>query len=139
MTTYLDASVLVSLLVDDANTAQARELNSRARLVGVSHWTLVECSSAFSKLMRMGRLSAEEVAELEQMLDRWTSRGPRMVPTTIEDFEEARSFVRRSVSGLRAADALHLAIAARERLELATFDLVLARSAAEFGVPVAEF
>ncbi len=134
MTVYLDASVLVSLLVDDANTGAARRLNDRASLVTVSQWTIVECSSAFARLTRIGRLAAGEQHELEEALDRWTARSSRMIPVSPEDFDASRSYVRRSSSGLRAADALHLAIAAREKLELATFDLVLARAAHEFGI-----
>ena len=34
----------------------------------------------------------------------------------------------------RSSDALHLAVAARASLDLATFDVVLARAAGEFGV-----
>ena len=83
MTVYLDASVLVSLLVDDSNTAVARVI--------------------------------------------------AVIP---QDFGVGRRFVRQGDSGLRGSDALHLAIAARERLEIATFDLVLARAAAEVGVAV---
>lgn len=138
MTIYLDASVLVSLLVDDANTAAARQLNHYASLVAVSPWTLVECSSAFAKLMRIGRLTAAEKAELDEALDHWATRGPRMVPVALGDFEASRSYVRNSHSGLRASDALHLAISAREAFALATFDDVLMRAAKEFGVRIAE-
>ncbi len=53
MTVYLDASVLVSLLVDDSNTAVARRLNERAPLIALSDWTTVECSSALARLTRM--------------------------------------------------------------------------------------
>ena len=134
MTIYLDASVLVSLLADDTNTSAARQLNRRGSPVAVSHWTLVECSSAFAKLTRIGRLNADEQNELEEALDRWASRSPKMVQATQDDFHASRGLVRSSRSGLRASDALHLAIAAREGLELATFDVVLARAAAEFGI-----
>ena len=134
MTIYLDASVLVSLLADDSNTGAARQLDRRASLVAVSHWTLVECSSAFAKLTRIGRLTADEQSELEEALDRWASRSPKMVQVTQDDFQTGRRFVRSSRSGLRASDALHLAVTAREGLELATFDVVLARAAAEFGI-----
>lgn len=134
MTVYLDASVLVSLLVDDANTALARQLNRTTPLVAVSQWTLVECSSAFARLSRMGRLAPGEQAELEDSLDHWASRGPRVILASSDDFDVSRRFVRNSQSGLRGADALHLAIVAREALTLATFDIVLARAASEFGV-----
>ena len=138
MTIYLDASVLVSLLVDDANTDAARHLNRSMPLVAVSQWTLVECSSAFAKLSRMGRLTSQEQAELDEALDRWASRGPRVVPVSPDDFEASRRFVRNSRSGLRASDALHLAVSAREALAIATFDFVLTRAAEEFGVEIAE-
>ncbi len=139
MTVYLDASVLVSLLVDDSNTAVARRLNERAPLIALSDWTTVECSSALARLTRMNRLTPQERDEIEDALDQWTSRVSRVIAVIPQDFGVGRRFVRQGDSGLRGSDALHLAIAARERLEIATFDLVLARAAAEVGVAVHQF
>ena len=134
MTVYLDASVLVSLLVDDANTTAARRLNERAPLIALSEWTLVECSSALARLTRMKRLTDPERAEIEDALDQWSSRVSRVVAVAPQDFGASRRFVRQSGAGLRGSDALHLAIVARERMELATFDQILARAAEEAGV-----
>ncbi len=134
MTVYLDASVLVSLLVKDANTAAARQLSQGAPLTVVSSWTLTECSSAFAKLVRIGQSTSQEQSDLDEALDRWTSRGAKVIQVIDDDFRASRELVRNSRSGLRASDALHLAIAARETLELATFDVVLRRAAIEFGV-----
>jgi predicted nucleic acid-binding protein len=136
LTIYLDASVLVSLLADDVNTAAARRVAQFHDPVVVSAWTLAECSSAFARLRRMGRLTDDERDALESDLDAW---GPsRMIAMTTQDFELARSLVRVSRTGLRAADALHLAVASRESLRLATFDEVLTQAAVQFGVSLLE-
>jgi predicted nucleic acid-binding protein len=86
----------------------------------------------------MGRLTSQEQAELDDSLDHWASRSPRVIPISPDDFDAGRRFVRNSRSGLSGSDALHLAIVAREALTLATFDIVLAHAAAEFGVETAE-
>lgn len=52
------------------------------------------------------------------------------------DFERAAGWVERFETGLRAADALHLAICARRSATLCTADATLARAAAAFGVGV---
>ncbi len=139
MTVYLDASVLVSLLVDDAKTAAARRLNERGPLIALSDWTMVECSSALARLTRMNQLTTRERDEIEDALDQWASRVSRVIAVIPQDFDASRRFVRQSRSGLRASDALHLAIAAREGLEMATFDLVLARATEEVGVVIHQF
>jgi hypothetical protein len=134
LTIYLDASVLVSLLADDVNTPAARRVAELDDRVVVSSWTLAECSSAFARLSRMGRLADNERDALERDLDAWTGEPSRLIAVVTADFEKARSFVRVSKAGLRAADALHLAVAAREALQLATFDDVLGRAARQFDV-----
>ncbi len=138
MTVYLDASVLVSLFVDGANTALARRLDERHSLIVISPWTLMECSSAFARLMRMKRLSVLEKDALDQALDFWAGGSSRVLPITAADFQMGRTFVQASRAGLRSSDALHLAVAAREALQLATFDTVLTRAAAEFGIQIAD-
>jgi predicted nucleic acid-binding protein len=138
LTIYLDASVLVSLLVDDANTASARHVADRDDTFVVSAWTLAECSSAFARWHRMGHLTVEERESVETELDSWASHSGRAIAMAPEDFAVARSLVRHSRLGLRAPDALHLAAARRSGYALATFDVILSAAAREAGVELIE-
>jgi predicted nucleic acid-binding protein len=70
--------------------------------------------------------------------DRWLATTGGGVPVTADDFVRARSYVRISRSGLRSADALHLAVVERLGLTLATFDTVMRRTALDLGLPVFE-
>ena len=136
MTVYLDASVLVSLFVEDSHTLAARRIGSQVERVTVSHWTLTEASSALGRLVRTGRLTASERSEAEQAIERWAGRRSRTVAVDQIDFIFAQTHLRATSGPLRAPDALHLAIAARGGFTLATFDAVLAAAAREIAVQV---
>lgn len=60
-----------------------------------------------------------------------------MVPISDYAFREAARLADRSESGLRAGDALHLAITAGEGLVLATLDRKLAEAGRMLGIPTA--
>jgi predicted nucleic acid-binding protein len=86
----------------------------------------------------MGTISKDEREVAESRLDRWV--GLRDLPLNLlpEDFEAARRFIRVHRL-LRAPDALHMAVAARNGLAIATFDQRLAQAAMEHGLETVNF
>ena len=136
MNTYLDASVLVSALIQDDHTERAKRLTGAGMDLALSRWTLAEASSAFALNLRIGRLNASQHAEAERKLDGMIE-GNLIEQVLSTDFDAARKLVRRQAN-LRAPDALHLAIVQRTRLTLATFDRRLADAARQAGVAVAD-
>jgi predicted nucleic acid-binding protein len=136
LTVYLDASVVVSLFVEDVNTAAARRVVQSPGPFVVSAWTLAECSSAFSRLCRMGQLEASVREQLEDGLDDWMAVSTRLTAVIPDDLVVARTSVRNSRRALRAPDALHLAIASRQGYALATFDGGLAAAARDMSLAV---
>lgn len=139
MTYYLDPSFVVAALVAD----EAHSTASRAWLgihasadIAVSDWVSTEVSSALSIKIRRGNITVEERNDIlsEWQFLRSTSLGAVSVPA--DAFETAARFADRHDIGLRAADALHIAIALAHGRTLVTLDRVMATAATACSVPV---
>jgi hypothetical protein len=134
---YLDTSVLVAAHTREPHTALAQGwlAGQVADALLVSTWTLVECDSALAIKTRRGELDAPGQAAARADIDALVARLAPVVTATTSDFERARTLCRDSDRGLRAGDALHLAMAlGRKATGLATLDTTLARSAEAHGL-----
>lgn len=89
-----------------------------------------------SMQVRLKNLSQTERAGFERAFDRWVRQG-RMLEFQAERFDDARLLLLKH-ERLRAPDALHLAIAAWNGLELATLDGVLMDAAVAEGLTVVD-
>jgi hypothetical protein len=138
LTVYLDASVLVSMFVADANTPRAWRLAELHPLGICSLWTIAEFSSALGIQVRMDRLEPEERSRAEERLDQWLGSSQERVAPVAEDFVAARRMLLDGKVGLRTPDALHLAICSRVGADLASFDKRMLQAAAEFRVTLIE-
>ncbi len=134
MTIYLDTSVLVSLFQDDPHTGRALAWVEGVQDFVLSSWTATEFSSALAVRSRMRHLADRDRRELERQFDSWLKT--RVVLSVLDaDMTEARRLVREDVR-LRAPDALHVAVAARHRCVMATFDADMAKVARDCGLLV---
>ena len=134
MTHYLDTSVLVSLFHQDIHTERATTWIAGVSDFVLSTWALAEFTSALAVQARMKRLADGDRSGLEIRLDRWIPT--RVVLPVIDgDMIQARQLVRADTR-LRAADALHLAVAARHGCTLATLDKDMADVAQAVGLRV---
>lgn len=136
MTVYLDTSVVIPLFVDDDHAARVRAWAKSGRKIALSAWTLTEFSSAMSMQVRMKRFKEPERLDLERTFDAWARQG-RMLDFEVDRFTDARRLVQKH-SRLRAPDALHLAMAQWNGLELATLDDVLREAAVIEGMKVVD-
>ncbi|MBI5329146.1 MAG: type II toxin-antitoxin system VapC family toxin [Betaproteobacteria bacterium] len=135
----MDTSVLVAAHTREPHTAPAQAwLSENTDELILTTWTLVECDSALAIKRRRGEL--DEAAQIAASIDieAFAARhAPLFIPTEA-DYQRAREFCRQAASGLRAGDALHLAVALRlEASHLATLDQVLAANAIQQGLAVA--
>jgi len=137
LTTSLDTSVLVALYAKDAHTPTARALLLRVGPVVVSDWAVVEFSAAIRLKARQGVVSATLLDDLEAGFDEWLEQLGARRPVLSEDHLTARALVRRHY-GLRAPDALHIAVASRLGVALATFDTRQAEAARREGLATVE-
>ncbi|HEY1750678.1 MAG TPA: type II toxin-antitoxin system VapC family toxin, partial [Caulobacteraceae bacterium] len=133
---YLDTSVVLPLFFTDAHAPRVRAWLSRVTAPSViSPWTVAEFSSAAAGHARMGRLADGDWVRAEAAFDIWAA-GLQKAPVLTADFDMARNLIRRDRTRLRTPDALHLAIARRLDIALATLDGALAEAARQVGVLV---
>jgi uncharacterized protein len=134
---YLDTSVVVPLYVNEAKSSDCQQfINTHKSNLALSRWTIVEVYSAFSLLKRTGVLSPADAALLSQTLERQVIVYFSILNPSIADFLIARDCLSHHsfALNLRAADALHVALAKNQGLELVTLDANMAKSAKTLGV-----
>jgi hypothetical protein len=134
---YLDASVLVSTLVQEAGTppVEAFLIATDSELL-ISDFAAAEVSSGLSRLLRMGRLTSGDATARLADFDAWRAAVSSPVDLRPGDGRLADAYVRRFDLGLRAPDALHLAIVRRLDATLVTLDRRMARAAEALGIAV---
>lgn len=132
---YLDASVVVPIVVAEAASPRVDEWLAADPDICVSRWTISEVSSALSHHLRTGRIDADERHAAEAALDYWMFGGVRIIEIEEDDIVALRALLR-SDPLLRTPDALHLAVVMRLDCELATHDVRLAESARDIGIDV---
>ena len=138
MDVYLDASVIVALLTNDALTGRARTfLQSGPLTLRISDYAAAEVASVIARRVRTHDLTEAEARASFDSFDQWTQTFALPVETAPGDIAMAAGFIRRLDLTLRAPDAINIAIARRLGIALATFDKGMASCAATLGVAVA--
>lgn len=139
MIVYLDASVLVALFTDDASSTRADDFVKNSALVfHLSDFGAAELASAIARKVRTGDIAPESARSALANFDIWRDRTPVVHATQGDDILRAETFIRRLDLNLRAPDAIHIAIALRLGLTLATFDERMAACARGLGLVVAD-
>ncbi len=137
MSTYFDTSFLVSLMVNDTMSDQARALIADASPEFlISDFARLEFASAISRRARTIPTEYTTAHSAFVTFDAWCARLTIPVETTHPDIIAAENVIRRLDTSLRAGDALHIAIAERLGATIATFDRTLAEAARSRGVSI---
>ncbi len=137
MSVYLDASVLVSLFVDDANSVTAmRKVGRLSELVVVSDLAAAEFASAIARLVRVRDLAEAVASAAFRAVDSWVDENAEFVSLSSADVAAAGAMLRRLDSPLRTPDAMNLAIAQRLGAGLITFDQKMRDVAKKAGLRV---
>jgi predicted nucleic acid-binding protein len=133
---YLDTSLVVTALVAEPGSDAVLEWLSAHhsdRFV-VSDWVVAEFSAALSIKLRTNQIDAEAREIALAKLGDLISGEFGCLHVAREQFRLAAMFSNRSLTGLRAGDALHLAIASSHSIKLCTRDARQAEAGAGLGV-----
>lgn len=136
---YFDTSFVVPLLRPERNSIEVSAFFSelKSETPAISQWTRVEVFSALAREVRVSALSVEDANEAIVQFDDMVRRAFTMLLADQPDFETAAHYVGRFETGLRAGDALHLAIAAnRSASAIYTLDKGLVSAGKILGLPV---
>lgn len=133
---YLDTSLFVSALTREPRTPemQAWLAAQPPDRLAISDWVLTEFSGALSLKMRTGMLSAVHRADSLAVFAQLAQETFSVLPVSRLDFRTAARFADQHTTGLRAGDALHLALAANHGAHLVSLDKILVQAAEAVGV-----
>lgn len=135
MSAYLDASVILPTLIEEAASAIVdRFMDELEDDLIVSEFAAAEVASALSRLVRTGLLDHEDASRRLADFDAWRAAATRDLDLQASDVRLANVFVRRFDLMMRAPDALHAAVCRREDHLLVTLDKRLVTAALELGV-----
>lgn len=138
MSAYFDASILVSLFIDDDSSERAEAyVRDSSPTALVSDFAAAEFSSALNRRVRLGLLSAADARTAFGEFDIWRGGGVLRLDTTTRDVTTADAYLRRLDLPLRAPDALNIALCDRVDARLVTFDHKMAECAKALGVAIA--
>ncbi len=100
-----------------------------------STWTKVEFTSLLSRKIREKKLTSEEARAAEAAFESTLLLSFELTNPSPLDFLTAQTFIRSHDSGLRAGDAMHLAIAHNRAADkILTLDQGLLKAGAKLGI-----
>ena len=120
---YLDTSVLVPLFVPEPLSEPMRAWfevqasTTAGATLAISAWTLTEFASAMGINVRDKGLLPEQAKTACVLMQKLQLDSLRMFTPTRSAFERAAEYLAQHALGLRAGDALHLAIAQNENVD----------------------
>jgi len=136
LTLYLDTSLLVAALTNEVESERIQDwlADQSAETLAISDWVITEFSAALSVKLRTGQIGPDHRARALALFTRMMADSFMVLPVSVPHFRTAARFADRYDFGLRAGDALHLALAAEYGATLCTLDPKLRFACGDFGV-----
>lgn len=133
---YLDTSILVASITQEPGSDELRKWlgSQETGDLSISDWVVAEFSSALSLKLRTGQIDLEQRAAALASFSTISMRSMVILSINSQHFRAAAGFADAYESGVRAGDALHLAIAAHGGATLCTRDKKLADAGPALGV-----
>lgn len=133
---YLDTSLLVAAFTAERRTDEV-QVWLAAQPAGdllISDWVSTEYSAALSVKTQSAQITPDERNRALEAFHVVAGQSLQVLPVLRADFLVAARLADRHDEGIRAGDALHLAIALRAGATLQTLDRKLAEQASVVGV-----
>ena len=132
---YLDTSVLIASHTAEIRTKDIQTWLERQKseTLAISEWVITEFSAALSKKQRVGEIDTAYRALVLAEFQRITLPALTLLEIRSAEFRLAARFADQSLRGLRAGDALRLAITCSHDAALYTLDERLATAAPDLG------
>ena len=136
MTIYLDTSVVVAACANEPASAAVFAWLERHKdqALAISDWTRAEFAAAIAMKARTRALSEQGRATANRSFAVLSGENFTVVPVSTADFMTTVGFCDRHDLGLRAGDALHLAICANRGFSLCTFDKMQRAACETLGI-----
>ncbi len=136
MTLYLDTSLLIAALTDEADTVRVQAWLDRQdpSVLVISDWVVAEFSAAFSIKLRSRSITSAHRAAVLAKFATLAAESFGVLSVSTLQFRTAARFADQYALGLRAGDALHLTICADHGATLCTLDRRLGKAGPSLGV-----
>lgn len=111
---YLDTSFIAPLVIAENSSAAVEALVMKVKPgdLATGMWTQVELASLVARKLRMGKISAVDANAVRHECRHILEESFNILVPVAADFATATKYLEMPKTGLRAGDALHLAIAA---------------------------
>jgi predicted nucleic acid-binding protein len=136
---YFETSFLLPLFLPEPTSERVENFLRRQRTeaLAISHWTRVEFFSTLARQVRMGGLGPKAARDVDAEFTAVAAKSFINLLPIADDFDLSMQYLRRYKSGLRAGDALHLAIAANNKAEaIYSLDNTFLKAGRKLGLPV---
>ena len=136
---YFDTSFLVPLILPEATSERIAALVQQlpAEEFTISHWTRVEFSSLIAREVHIGGLGVQAAARADARFEAMANESFSVLLPNANDFGLAKQYLGQFETGLRAGDALHLAVAKNHRAAaIYTLDKTLLKAGNILDLPV---
>ena len=139
MTTYVDTSVWLALLGREPGYEVLARWLAEAGALCCADWTQVEMASGLGIKQRRGDIDAPMQQAILAVFDDMLGQNVTVIALMPADVRAAYDLCRDADSGLRAGDALHLAVARRVGCRhFFSLDKTLNRNAVQAGMRLVE-
>jgi len=135
---YFDTSFLVPLFLPEPTSGRIERFLRRRRTedLAISHWTRAEFLSVLARQVRMG-LDQKTARDADAQFTTVAAKSFVNLLPSADDFDLSMQYLRRYKTGLRAGDALHLAIGFNNRAKaIYSLDASLLKAGRLLGLPV---
>jgi uncharacterized protein len=138
---YFDTSFLTPLIREEKTSAHVTRFVAEltTKELAISLWTEVEVASLLARDVRMGIITGDEAKKADALFEDMVRQSFVVVSPGGDDYALARRHLHNYRTGLRAGDALHLAIAGNHRAEaIYSLDESMIKAGKILGLPVSD-